>query len=190
MTGKQPMEEEMVFQDTAGQFSEELYPAEAAPEMFGMEENPLLFREGKDVFLEQGAGADTHLCIKCAHPSKKIVNKALRNPWNPGTWFGGCRRIGIGLCKKHAENYAVAKALTFSLLGLGLIFIGFGIATFNIGMIIAGLVSCSVCGIFRAAVPVSSPNGKDEYAIVRGVGDAFKQSLPEFQAPVQPEVGE
>ncbi len=176
--------------DIADQFAEESTQHNPLPEVSELGATPLLFREGDDVFLEQGAEADTHLCIKCSHPSKKIVNKALRNPKNPGTWFGGCRRIEIGLCKKHAENYAVAKALTFSLLGLGIIFVGIGAATSGIPLMVAGAVCCSACGVFRARVPVSSPNGKDEYSIIHGVGEAFKATLPEFQSPAPTEMEE
>ncbi|MDF1656419.1 MAG: hypothetical protein P1U58_02335 [Verrucomicrobiales bacterium] len=139
--------------------------------------DPVFQQEGK-LFVTTGTSLPTNVCVCCGAPTFKIVNKALRNPFNPMTWFGGQPREELGFCKKHTENYQIALALTFSLLAVGLILLGIGLYMLSIGEIVVGLLLVLVCGIFRARVPVWSPNSNAEPMEIRGVGNCFLEQFP------------
>lgn len=141
---------------------------------------PPVFRKNGTLFAATSAALPDDLCICCGKPAKMDINKALRNPWNPSTWFGGQLREEVGLCKQHLEGYYVALALTYSLLVLGIVMIGVGIFSKSLSAIVFGLLSVLVCGVFRAKVPIWSPNNKREPIELRGVGKKYRALFPEY----------
>jgi hypothetical protein len=142
---------------------------------------PLVFQKDGTLFAATSAALTDDLCICCGRPSKKDINKALRNPWNPLTWFGGQLREEVGLCKQHLEGYYVALALTYSLLVLGILMIGAGIFSTSLSPIGFGVLAVLVCGVFRAKVPIWSPNNKIEPIELRGVGKKYRSLFPEYE---------
>lgn len=146
--------------------------------------HPLVFRQGKKLFVATGAALPDGVCIRSGRKVKKKIKKAIRNPFNPMTWFGGQVRKEIGLSKKHLESYYMALALTYSLLALGIGFFVFGIYNKNWGIAAFGLAGALGCGVFRAAVPIWSPNPKAEPLELRGVGSEYIKQFPEWHGTV------
>lgn len=134
-------------------------------------------QEGK-LMVPRGAVLPTDICVCCTRKPRKTISKALRNPKNPTTWFGNTTSLEIGLCKKHGEAYNVALALTFSLLGLGVFILALGLYSMSIAAIVLGAIALSICGLFRARSPITSPNPNSELLEVRGVGAMILYRLP------------
>lgn len=146
--------------------------------------HPPLFRQGNRLFVATGAALPNDTCIRSGHPAKKMITKTLRNPCNPMTWFGGQARVEIGLSKKHLESYYIALALTGSLLVLGIVFLITGIVSKSIGVSAFGLLGMLGSGIFRAAVPIRTPNSKAEPLEIRGADGKYLQNIPEWSGDV------
>ena len=129
------------------------------------------------IVVEGGAELPSQWCVKCGKPARKVINKALRNPMNPATWFGGRVRVPVGLCRKHGESRAVAVAATWSLFAVGAViaigsllslkFVGFGV----------GLLAVLFSGVFRATSPVSSKYAESDCYEIEGSGPEYREEL-------------
>lgn len=139
---------------------------------------PQAFQQEGELFLPRGAALPTDVCVCCTRNPRKIFHKALRNPKNPGTWFGRTTSLDIGLCKIHKDRYHVALALTFSLLILGIIIVLAGILTLSFTTILLGLIPISVSGFFRARMPITSPNPRSELIEIHGAGAVMLSRIP------------
>lgn len=146
-------------------------------------EDPAIVIEGDDLILENGAPMPADGCVKCARPATHTIDKKLRNPRNPLTWFGKRYHLQIGLCKKHRENYLIAQALTWSVLGLGAILLVVGIATLHWISILVGLLLLAVSGVFRALVPVWSDSVEARRVVIRGCGEPYLDELRKYGDP-------
>lgn len=134
-------------------------------------------QEGK-LMVPRGAVLPTDICVCCTRKPRKVISKALRNPKNPTTWFGNTTSLEIGLCKKHGEAYNVALALTFSLLGLGVFIFAAGLYSISGTAIVPGAIALSICGLFRARLPITSPNPNSELVEVHGAGAVILSRFP------------
>ena len=126
----------------------------------------------------ENASVPTEICVRCGRPSVKVINKAIRKPLNPLTWYTRQTSVEIGLCRKHVDDRRVGVALTFSLLVLGFVFLVAGIISFSIGMIVFGLVAAIVSGYFRARIPVYRSKPEGWVLRIEGAGEGFLEQLP------------
>jgi len=138
---------------------------------------PRFYRDGKFVVVEYGAAIPTRTCIKCGRPAKREVSTGLRQPSNPVTWFGKRPNLDVGLCRKHHENHAVAVALTWSILGVGVLLLVAGALTSSLVSCLLGVIAIVACGVFRASTPVTSEDASDDHATVAGAGEAYRKQL-------------
>lgn len=106
-----------------------------------------------------------------------MVNKALRDPRDPRTWFGGRPRIDVGLSKKHRENRLVALALTWSVFGMGVLILIGGLVLIDPIKLALGLFLLFISGIFRAYSPVWAARIDEDYIEIRGTGQLFRDRL-------------
>jgi len=134
-------------------------------------------QEGK-LLVPRGAILPTDICVCCTRKPRKLFHKALRNPINPITWFGKTTTLEIGLCKIHTDSYHVTLALTFSLLSLGAIIFCAGIYTMSATAIVLSLIPLSIGGLFRARLPITSPNPRSELVEIHGAGEVMLSRLP------------
>jgi hypothetical protein len=105
------------------------------------------------------------------------VEVALRNPRDPRTWFGERPRLKVGLSRKQYENHAVATALTWSFLALGLLLLVAGVLTGGWVASSLGLLTLVFSGLFRACSPVTGSASSEESITVRGACPAFLRKL-------------
>lgn len=140
---------------------------------------PAMFRHGKSLYISEGSQLPLNVCIRCRKEAKGQVRKALRNPFNPLTWFGGQPRISVPLCQKHRESHMIALSLTFSLLAMGAVILGVGIYTLSVTTSAVGLLLILCCGVFRATVPVWSRDARREPMEISGTGEEFRGMFPE-----------
>lgn len=159
-----------------GQFSQE-FSDETIPIHVQIQYS--MYRQDGKLFIHPNAELPNQVCMKCGKRARHQVTKALRNPYNPLTWFGGQPKVVVGLCRKHREDFMIAKTLTFSILGIGLILAGVGIATTSIGTIVVGALAILSCGVFRAKVPIWSPDAKGDTIEIVGAGPRFQKLFPE-----------
>lgn len=138
-----------------------------------------MFQQNGRLYITEGAELPAAVCISCGKPSVKVVNKALRNPYNPTTWIGSKPRVRVGLCHQHKESFMIMRALAFSLLGVGLAIFVVGVVTLAIGSIAIGLVTMFLCGLLRSLKPVWSPNARLEPMEICGAGKPFRDIYPE-----------
>lgn len=138
---------------------------------------PRCYREGKFVVVVYGAAIPTATCIKCGRPAKKEVTTGLRHPSNPVTWFGKRPTLEVGLCRKHHENHAVAVALTWSILGVGVLLLIAGALTFSLVSCLLGVIAIVACGFFRASSPVTSDDATDDHATIAGAGETYRKQI-------------
>ena len=141
---------------------------------------PLAFQEGGKLYAPIGAALPTEVCICCGRKNLKTIHKTIRNPKDLRTWFGNISSFDVGLCKKHSEDYNIALALTFSAFGIGLFLLGVGAFTMSLTPIILGLLSISVCGIFRARLPIYSPAPQSDQIEIKGACTKFLSLIPEM----------
>lgn len=127
--------------------------------------------------MEHGATIPTDSCVKCGRSAKREILTELRSPFNPLTWFGKRPRIEVGLCRRHHENHLVAVALTWSLLGLGLLLFVAGVVTKSLVSCLFGLAAMAFSGLFRATSPVTSSDACEEGATIAGTGKSYRQQL-------------
>ncbi len=120
----------------------------------------------------------TDICICCTRNSRRTIQKTLRNPKNPFTWFGKTTSLEIGLCKIHGDAYFVALSLTYSLFIMGAVLLVVGLFSLSLTTIVVATIFLSICGLFRARLPITSPNPKSELVEVRGAGPVMLSRLP------------
>lgn len=142
-----------------------------------------VYRKGGSLFVTEGAVLPTDICINSGKQARKVVTPAIRNPKNPLTWFGPQPRIEMGLSRKHQENLVLARTATYSLLAVGVVILIAGVITLSVGSIVFGLLAMLICGVFRARLPVWSPNTKEEPIELRGVGEEVLQLFPKVEQP-------
>ena len=140
-----------------------------------------VFSRGGALHVPEGTEVPTDSCVRCGRPSKEVISKMVRKPLNPLTWYTKQTAINIGLCKKHIEDRKVGVALTYSLLGLGVIFVIAGAISISIGMIAFGLVAIVVSGYFRARIPIYRSEPEGWILKVEGAGKGFLKQLPVYE---------
>jgi hypothetical protein len=141
------------------------------------EKDPSILIENDRVILENGAQLPTNYCVKSGKPAFCVVRKALRDPRNPFTWFGGRPRIEVGLSKKHRENRLVALALTWSVFGMGVVMIIAGLVLLDGIKGGIGLFLVLISGVFRATSPIWAARVDEDYIEIRGTGQLFRDRL-------------
>ena len=120
------------------------------------------WRHDRVLYLPDGARLPTDTCIHCGHKAVKVISKSIRNPWNPATWFSRQTIVDIGLCKKHKDDNNVGKALTYSVL-------------------IIGLLAIVVSGIFRARTLIYTSNTNVEPLPIKGAAASYLEQFPSFE---------
>ena len=160
-------------------YASHLQPVPPDPELLAMAEKvvPSCYRVGDKIVVENGGNPPVEYCIKSGRPARKVVSTSLRNPLNPTTWFGKCPRIEIGLSRKQYDSYLVARALTWSFLGIGLVILLAGIVSLSWVSCFVGLLATGISGVFRATSPVTSRNATEEYADIQGASASFLKHL-------------
>lgn len=159
-------------------------PQEAPPQEFEAPlPDPAIVIEGDDIILEYGAPLPADGCVKCAAAATHTIDKRLRNPRNPKTWFGKRYHLQVGLCKKHRENYLIAQSLTWSLLAVGLVLFVASILTLHWPGALVGLVAAGISGFFRARVPVWSDSTDPYRVVVKGCGEPYLDELRKHGDP-------
>ena len=136
------------------------------------------YRYEGNLYIEEGAELPTDSCICCGKKSVKTVEKPLRSPFKPATWFGTTRKVEIGLCPQHKDSKMMGMALTYSILGVGLAIFITGVVTLSIISIVLGLIAIAVSGIFQAKMPVYAADPREEPVQIKGAGDRFLESIP------------
>lgn len=154
----------------------EVVPPEPARE-------PVVYKQEGRLFLEEGAELPLQPCICCGRKASKVITKQLRNPRNPLTWFGKTKLVKLGLCRKHADNNGIGIALTWSSLVVGLLMLGVGAATLTVSAIVLGVLAALASGVFRAAMPISTVNPKDEPVEIRGFAPRYLDAIEIEMAP-------
>lgn len=155
-------------------------PASETPEVTGI---PRAFRSGRRLILENEPKIPTNICIKSGRPTYREVEVALRSATYPLTWFGKRPTLHVGLCRKSFDDYRVAVALTWSVLGIGVLMFVAGLATMSWLTIAIGLIAIATCGVFRATSPVTSPDATEERATVIGASPAYLKNFKEAPEP-------
>lgn len=138
---------------------------------------PSLFVSGGELILENGAVIPVGSCVKCGRPACGSSAIALRNPRQPGTWFGARPTLKMGLCRKHRDDRSVAVALTWSFLAIGALLVAVGAMTFSFVSIVVGLGAMAGGGWFRAATPVVATLVTETRTVLSGCGTAFLKQL-------------
>jgi hypothetical protein len=146
--------------------------------------HPKVFQQNGKLYAAMSAVLPDDTCIRCENKTSKDVTEALRNPYNPFAWFGGQIREEVGLCTRPLERYCTAPALTYSLLVFGIMFVGIGFYSKIYGVAESRLLGVLGCGVFRAAVPIWSPNTRREPLELRDVGKKYIQLFPEWGGDV------
>lgn len=141
---------------------------------------PLAYRYEGRLYIEEGADPPVEHCICCGRKSAKTIRKALRNPRNPLSWFGKTTPVSMGLCRRHADNNNIGIALTWSLLAVGVLLVGTGIATMSIPAMAVGVVAATGSGIFRAIMPVHVASVRTEPIEIRGFSPKYLEKVPEY----------
>ena len=145
------------------------------------------YADGKTLCVPEGAALPTEWCVRSGRPSEKVVTISVRNPRNPKTWFTRQTKIDVGLCKKHLEDYRVAVALTFSMLGLGALLLVVGLINLNIITILVGLIATGISGFFRARNPVYRSEPEGWVLKLKGAGEKFLSHLPTAEPAMEGE---
>ena len=139
------------------------------------------WRHDRVLYLPDGARLPTDTCIHCGHKAVKVISKSIRNPWNPATWFSRQTIVDIGLCKKHKDDNNVGKALTYSVLSIGVIIFITGVVTVGIVTLIIGLLAIVVSGIFRARTLIYTSNTNVEPLPIKGAAASYLEQFPSFE---------
>jgi len=147
------------------------------PESQSPEEGP--YRIGEMLYLPESARLPLDHCVCCGRPAIKSVRKAVRNPRDPRTWFTRQPVVDIGLCKKHTEENSIAIALTYSLVGLGVILLLTGAIALHLPTLITGGLAASISGVFRARKPVWGTLSGPEQVCLRGIANPYLVQIPE-----------
>jgi len=132
---------------------------------------------GSELVLEHGAAVPVGFCIKCGRPACGSWAIALRNPRQPGTWFGARPVLELGLCQKHRDDRSVAVALTWSFLAIGVLLVAVGAMTLSLASVLIGLLAMGGSGWFRAASPVVANLVTENRIVVSGAGAAFLRQI-------------
>lgn len=138
---------------------------------------PSLLVSGSELILEHGAVIPVGSCVKCGRPACGSSAIALRNPRQPGTWFGARPTLEMGLCRKHRDDRSVAVALTWSFLAIGALLLAVGAMTFSFVSIGVGIVAMAGAGWFRASTPVVATLVTETRTVLSGCGAAFLKQL-------------
>lgn len=155
-------------------------PSSSSSETSGVPGIPRAFRRGRQLILENEPSIPTHICIKSGRPTYRELEVALRSAKNPLTWFGKRPTLHVGLCRKSFDDYRVAGALTWSVLGIGVLMLVAGLATLSWLTIAVGVIAIGICGVFRATSPVTSPDATEERATVIGASPSYLKKFEEY----------
>lgn len=136
--------------------------------------------EGR-LYLPVESRLPTDQCIRCEQAPVETVQKAIRSGRSFRSWYGRRPTTEIALCKKHLDDRRVALALTWSLMGVGLLLAVVGAITMNATTAGVGAVVASLSGIFGAREPIQGQGVGDETFDIIGVCDAFVRRLPEHE---------
>lgn len=120
-------------------------------------------------------------CIRCGNPPSRTVLKAIRHAKSPRTWFGKVPKVEVALCRKHYDDLRVARALTWSLLGLGVLLIVVGAVSYSFLTMGFGILVALASGFFRARETIQGRDVGNEIYEIRGACDSFVRRLPEHR---------
>ena len=156
----------------AGEFSETI--VEEIPQL---DLEPSIELAEGVAYLRNGAELPSEICLKSARKAYKVVDKTLRNPMDPRTWFGRQQTLSVGLCKKHYENFMVTNALAWSGLGVGALMFIAGIFTLSIVSIAVGLLMTFGTAAAQAFFPVWAKKSGENEIEVHGLSPAYIQAI-------------
>lgn len=142
---------------------------------------PRLARDGNDLVLERGAGLPTRICVRSGRPAYRVVSVGLRDPLDPLSWYGKRPSVEVGLSRRQWENHAVAVAMTWSFLALGLLLLVTGFFASSLVSAGIGLFTMTLSGLFRAYSPITGRRLDEERVLVRGAAENFLDRV-EFEA--------
>lgn len=123
----------------------------------------------------------TDICIKSGRAPVATVTQSIRHAKSLATWYLPCPKVEIALSKKHLDDHRVAHALTYSLLGLGLLLVVVGAATLSFVTLGIGLVTAVLSGVFRARASIQGWNRGEGIYQIAGAHDSYIHRLPEHE---------
>lgn len=143
---------------------------------------PAAYRRANLLILENKAEIASNICLKSGHPVSTKLTINLRDPFNPGSWYGETEKAVIGLDPANTTRFRIVRATAWSLISLGTLLFAAGmIWGWFVGVL--GLIAFAGGSALRASNPVSGVRRDDGTIEVRGCGEPFLDLFPEETRP-------
>lgn len=139
---------------------------------------PAAHRRANLLILENKAEIASNICLKSGHPVSTKLTINLRDPLNPGSWYGETEKAVIGLDPSNTTRFRVTTAMAWGLITMGaLLFVAGMIWGWLVGVL--GLLALGGGSALRASAPVSGVMRDDGTIEIRGCGEPFLDLFPE-----------
>jgi len=156
-------------------------------------DSPKVYADKEYLCIEDQAPLPIGYCIVTNEIADRTVRIPLRDPNNPGTWWGKRPTLRVGISAKTARRILNRKALTWSLLAAGLGLVAFGVSGtftgFPVKITLAsygiGAILSTISGYFRASASISASKIGRAYTVIQGAHPDFLKKFDQYSAPAE-----